>query len=132
MSDIKKKFRDFFGNSSKNEENTGEAEKSENIAEYPDEIVEENAAETEASSDDSDIADNESSENDSGDIEHDAKNYFNNTYQNSIDDRIKSIRENALNTYAKDDDETDGVDDSVSSDSDDEDVKLADFDEANE
>lgn len=132
MSDIKKKFRDFFGDSSKNEKNTGEAEKSENIAEYPDEIVEEKSAESEASSDDSDIADNESSENDSGDIEHDAKNYFNNTYQNSIDDRIKSIRENALNTYAKDDDETEGVDDSVSSDSGDEDVKLADFDEASD
>ena len=77
MSDIKKKFRDFFGDSSENEEKSSESEKSENIAEYPDEIVEEKAAEAVVSDEQSDTVIDESSENDNGDIEHDAKNYFN-------------------------------------------------------
>lgn len=129
MSDIKKKFRDFFGDSSENEEKSSESEKSENIAEYPDEIVEEKAAEAVVSDEQSDTVIDESSENDNGDIEHDAKNYFNSTYQNSIDDRIKSIRENALNTYAKDEEETESANDGVSEDSDDDAVKIADSDE---
>lgn len=126
MSDIKKKFRDIFGSKISEEDNSNEKVQAETIADSTDENTVDNvnedtvADETEDAPCDGENTSGEAFEDavaeddvqiygnadetadDSAEIEHDAKNYFNSTYQDSIEERIKSIRENALNTYAKD------------------------------
>ena len=126
MSDIKKKFRDIFGSEISEEDNSNEKVQAETIADSTDENTVDNvnedtvADETEDAPCDGENTSGEAFEDavaeddvqiygnadetadDSAEIEHDAKNYFNSTYQDSIEERIKSIRENALNTYAKD------------------------------
>ena len=148
MSDIKNKFRGLFG---KNSSAEGDAENSaekrpENIAEYPDEIHEEapavaddSAAEASDSVQNETVSDdvNETSEadvavkeEDSSEIEQDAKSCFNSTYHDSLDDKIKSIRENALNTYAKENNNSNDASDAgteENSDASDDDMKIMSF-----
>ena len=148
MSDIKNKFRGLFG---KNSSAEGDAENSaekrpENIAEYPDEIHEEapavaddSAAEASDSVQNETVSDdvNETSEadvavkeEDSAEIEQDAKSCFNSTYHDSLDDKIKSIRENALNTYAKENNNSNDASDAgteENSDASDDDMKIMSF-----
>ena len=116
MSDTKNEFRNVFGEEP--DASANEAGKSnENYADYPDEIHEEKPAiiaeddipseekADDAVTDQKDTVSEDANENAQDDIKHDAKTYFNSTYQSSLEDRIMSIRENALNTYAKESDE---------------------------